>query len=119
MAKTFWPVTNTAHSEFNSIITKKADTSQPRIISEVGNNPTAMHELEPPPDHKGVVTAITIVFAFIFAVAGVFIGMELNELNGLLSDQFLLPRMAFKDRCIFHNKAFISELSVFSNASIE
>ena len=37
-----------------------------------------MHELEPPPDHKGVVTAITIVFAFIFAVAGVFIGMELN-----------------------------------------
>ena len=37
-----------------------------------------MHELEPPPDHKGVVTAITIVFAFIFAVAGVFIGMEFN-----------------------------------------
>ena len=36
-----------------------------------------MHELEPPPDHKGVVTAITIVFAFIFAVAGVFIGLEL------------------------------------------
>jgi len=53
----------------------KADTSQPRIISEVGNNPTAMHEFEPPPDHKGVVTAITIVFAFIFAVAGVFIGV--------------------------------------------
>ena len=69
---------------------KKADTSQPRIISEVGNNPTAMHELEPPPDHKGVVTAITIVFAFIFAVAGVFIGMELNELNGLLSGQFFI-----------------------------
>ena len=38
-----------------------------------------MHELEPPPDHKGVVTAITIVFAFIFAVAGVFIGLELIE----------------------------------------
>lgn len=56
-----------------------------------------MHELEPPPDHKGVVTAITIVFAFIFAVAGVFIGMELNELNVLLSDQFLLPTMAFTD----------------------
>jgi len=73
----------------NSIITIKADTSQPRIISEVGNNPTAMHELEPPPDHKGVVTAITIVFAFIFAVAGVFIGMEFHE-NGreLLSDPF-------------------------------
>ena len=49
-----------------------------------------MHELEPPPDHKGVVTAITIVFAFIFAVAGVFIGMELNELNGLLSGQFFI-----------------------------
>ena len=37
-----------------------------------------MHELDPPPDQKGVVTAITIVFAFIFAVAGVFIGMEFN-----------------------------------------
>ena len=75
----FWQI----YSELlNSIITIKADTSQPRIISEVGNNPTAMHELEPPPDHKGVVTAITIVFAFIFAVAGVFIGMEFNELYG-------------------------------------
>lgn len=101
MTKIFWPITNRlsvqsyykytrTYSEFNSIITKKADTSQPRIISEVGNNPTAMHELEPPPDHKGVVTAITIVFAFIFAVAGVFIGMELNELNGLLSGQFFI-----------------------------
>ena len=86
----------------NSIITIKADTSQPRIISEVGNNPTAMHELEPPPDHKGVVTAITIVFAFIFAVAGVFIGMEFNELYGRepLSDHL-------KNR---HNFLYIDDL---------
>ena len=38
-------------------------------------NPSSSHTLEPPPDHKGLVTAITIVFAFVFAVAGVFIGV--------------------------------------------
>ena len=31
--------------------------------------------LEPPADHKGAATAIIVVFAFFFAVAGVFIGV--------------------------------------------
>ena len=54
----------------------KADTSQPKIISKIGEmNPSSSHVLEPPPDHKGLVMAITIVFAFVFAVAGVFIGV--------------------------------------------
>ena len=34
-----------------------------------------MKALEPPADHKGAATAIIVVFAFFFAVAGVFIGV--------------------------------------------
>ena len=56
---------------------EKADISgAPRIISEVGSsNSGEIKALEPPADHKGAATAIIVVFAFIFAVAGVFIGV--------------------------------------------
>merc|ERR1719356_393555 len=55
----------------------KADLSgAPRIISEVGSsNSGEIKALEPPADHKGAATAIIVVFAFFFAVAGVFIGV--------------------------------------------
>ena len=56
---------------------KQADLSgAPRIISEVGSSNTGeIKALEPPADHKGAATAIIVIFAFIFAVAGVFIGV--------------------------------------------
>ena len=55
----------------------QADLSgAPRIISEVGSsNSGEIKALEPPADHKGGATAIIVIFAFIFAVAGVFIGV--------------------------------------------
>ena len=61
----------------------KADLSgAPRIISEVGSSSQGeIKALEPPADHKGAATAIIVIFAFIFAVAGVFIGVYFRFVN--------------------------------------